>query len=75
MTNLLRKHAILGKPKRTTLEAFNERQDDRQLHPTKGWRKLNVRRSRAQMLMADLRMGLPLTTREAGSFIREGIVR
>jgi len=37
-----------------TLDAFNDLQDDRILHPTKGWRKLNVRRSLAAMRVAEI---------------------
>lgn len=38
----------------TTLDAFNDRQEDHILHPTKGWRKLNVRRSLAAMRVAEI---------------------
>ena len=54
------------------LDQFNERQDDRVLHPTKGFRKLSVKRSRAQMLIAEIHQGfvrpLPLQRR----FLVEG---
>lgn len=36
------------------LNAFNEAQDGRQLHPTKGWRVLNVKRSRAALIVANI---------------------
>jgi hypothetical protein len=54
------------------LDAFNERQEDRQLHPTKGWRNLNVKRSRAQLVIAEIRAGRPLTSKQIGKFIAEG---
>lgn len=62
------------KVKRKTLEAFNERQEDRQLHPTKGWRKLNVKRSRAQALVAAIVSGQRINTEQMGRFIRTGKV-
>ncbi len=45
------------KKKGTILASFNEAQEDRQLHPTKGFRKLSVKRARAQMLMAEIQQG------------------
>lgn len=39
------------------LDAFNERQEDRSLHPTKGFRKLSVRRGRAQAIIANVMNG------------------
>jgi hypothetical protein len=62
-----------GDHKRHVLDTFNETQDTRQVHPTKGWRKLNVKRARAQMLMGELRMGNRLTTAQMGNFIRDGL--
>lgn len=38
----------------TKLDAFNDLQEDRILHPTKGWRVLNVRRSLAAMRVAEI---------------------
>lgn len=61
-----------GQHKRTALEAFNEAQDTRQLHPTKGWRKLNPKRARAQMIMGELRMGRRLNNAQMGKFIAQG---
>lgn len=54
------------------LAAFNERQDDRQLHPTKGWRPLSVKRSRAQLLMAEMRNGQGRSMALHARFLAEG---
>jgi hypothetical protein len=54
------------------LDAFNERQDDRQLHPTKGWRGLSVKRSRAQALMAEIRHGRGRPLHLQARFLSEG---
>lgn len=54
------------------LEDFNEGQDTRQLHPTKGFRRLNVRRSRAQMLMAEIFQGHGRNTRLQSRFLQLG---
>lgn len=54
------------------LDAFNEREEHRQLHPTKGWRELNVKRARAQALVAAIRSGQRLTLAGMGRFIRTG---
>lgn len=62
------------KAKREALEAFNERQVSRYLHPTKGWRGLNVRRSRAQALVAAIMDGQRINTEQMGRFIRTGKV-
>lgn len=62
------------KAKRTKLSDFNERQETRQLHPTKGWRPLSVKRSRAQMVMAAIGNGsFPFSTKRIARFMREGI--
>lgn len=53
----------------TVLQAFNEAQDERQLHVTKGWRKLNPKRARAQMLMGQIRQGHHITSAQMGNFI------
>jgi hypothetical protein len=34
------------------LDAFNERQGDRTLHPTKGWRKINPKRTVASTIVS-----------------------
>jgi len=41
------------------LDAANERhyEQGRYLHPTKGWRRISIKRGRAQMLMAEQRAG------------------
>lgn len=54
------------------LEARNEADDVRQLHPTKGWRQLSVKRDRAQFVMAQIRQGQRMTTAQMGRFIRDG---
>lgn len=36
------------------LDGFNDAQEDRWLHPTKGWRNLNAKRSEAALRMAQL---------------------
>lgn len=43
-----------GKAAGKKLDAFNDLQEDHILHPTKGWRKLNVRRSLAAMRVAEI---------------------
>jgi len=65
------------KAKGTVLEAFNDiaptvRNVTRQLHPTKGWRAISVKRGRAQMLVAEMlnRRGRPMHLQ--GRFIAEG---
>lgn len=57
---------------RHSLQAFNETQDARQLHPTKGWRKLNVKRSRAQALVAQTMSGVPIPLHLQRRFIVDG---
>ena len=42
---------------RTVLEAFNDRQTDGFLHPTKGWRHLSATRSIAAMITAEMQRG------------------
>lgn len=54
------------------LSAFNERQDDRQLHPTKGWRVLSVKRSRAQALVAETLNGMGRSLALQARFLTEG---
>jgi hypothetical protein len=43
---------------RTVLDAFNDRATDRVLHPTKGWRRISVRRSVAALITAEVRKGM-----------------
>lgn len=45
------------KPSRTALETFNEKAEDRWLHPTNGWRNFNVKTSRAEALVTHIRNG------------------
>jgi hypothetical protein len=58
--------------KRTVLATFNEGEDTRQLHATKGWRGLSVKRARAQMLMAEILNGQGRSLLVQGRFITEG---
>jgi hypothetical protein len=52
------------------LEAFNERQTTRILHPTKGWRTISARRSRAQYATEMIKRGqLPLSPFKIKAFI------
>lgn len=57
---------------RTKLSDFNEKQGGRQLHPTKGWRGLSVKRGRAQMLMAEVMNGQGRHLRLQARFLAEG---
>lgn len=43
-----------GKKAGTVLDAFNDKQEASTLHPTKGWRVLNVRRTLAAMRVAEI---------------------
>lgn len=61
-----------GKKAGLVLDAFNDRQEDRVLHPTNGWRKLSVKRSRAQMLVAAIHNGKHLNTDLMADFLRNG---
>ncbi len=61
-----------AKTKRTVLESFNEHSDERQLHPTKGWRKLNVRRARAAFIVAAIFSGKHMSMAEQRRFLVEG---
>lgn len=56
----------------TAIDRFNEAQEDRVLHPTKGWRKLNVKRFRAQHIVAHILAGNHISTAAARRFIRLG---
>jgi hypothetical protein len=60
------------KPAGEVLGAFNERQEDRVLHPTNGFRKLSVRRGRAQALVASINNGGGADLRTMRRFLREG---
>lgn len=60
------------KPAGEVLDAFNERQEDRALHPTKGFRKLSVRRGRAQALMASIHQGGSADLRAMRHFLQQG---
>ena len=61
-----------AKKKAGVLDAFNETQDERLLHPTKGWRPLNPKRARAQMLMAERQQGFHRPLPLQGRFIAQG---
>jgi hypothetical protein len=54
------------------LDAFNERQETRQLHPTKGWRNLSVKRSRAQAIIAQIQATGRFSTDAMRSFLVNG---
>lgn len=56
----------------TVLDAFNQAQESRQLHPTKGFRKLSVKRGRAQMLVAETMAGQARPLHLQARFIRDG---
>lgn len=43
--------------KRTVLDVFNDRQKTRHLHPTKGWRKMSVKRSLIALVTAERKVG------------------
>lgn len=43
-----------GKLGGTVLDAFNEEQEKRWLHPTKGWRDLNEKRTQAALIVAQI---------------------
>jgi hypothetical protein len=65
------------KAKGTVLEAFNETMPTigdvtGQLHPTKGWRTMSVKRGRAQMLMAEIRAGQGRPLHLQARFLAEG---
>lgn len=60
------------KPAGTVLEAFNERQEDRYLTPRNGFRKLSVKRGRAQALVADIKHGGSADLRKMRRFLQEG---
>jgi hypothetical protein len=60
------------KPAGTVLEAFNERQTDRYLTPRNGFRKLSVKRGRAQALVADIMNGGSADLRKMRRFLQEG---
>lgn len=61
-----------GKRAGTVLDAFNERQETRVLRPTKGWSKLSVKRSRAQMIIAAIHHGEHLNTVQMAAFLKFG---
>ncbi len=61
-----------GKQPGRVLDAFNERQETRQLHPTKGWRPLSVKRSRAQILIGAIHSGQHVSTKQMAEFLRNG---
>jgi len=61
-----------AKTKGTVLEAFNQRQDDRQLHPTKGFRELSVKRGRAQLLISEIMQGFGRPLHLQRRFLVEG---
>lgn len=61
---------VRGRQGDTALDSFNDAQEDRVLHPTKGFRRMNVKRSRAQMLIAEIFSGRRgLTTAKMADFL------
>jgi hypothetical protein len=44
--------------KRTFLDAFNNTATTRVLHATKGWRRISVRRSQAQLITEEVKRGM-----------------
>lgn len=60
------------KSARQVLDAFNDKAEDRVLHATKGFRKLSVKRSRAQMLVASIRNGGSANLKSMRRFLQEG---
>lgn len=60
------------KPSGKVLDAFNGRQEDRYLTPRNGFRKLSVKRGRAQALVADIMNGGSADLRKMRRFIQEG---
>lgn len=55
------------------LDAFNDKAETRTLHPTNGWRKLSVKRSRAQMLVGSILNGASADLKAMRRFIATGI--
>lgn len=54
----------------TTLDAFNDKAETRTLHPTRGWRKLSVKRGRAEHLVAAIRNGGSADLKAMRAFLR-----
>lgn len=54
------------------LDDFNERQEERVLHPTKGFRKLSVKRGRAQAIVASIHQGQNADLRSMRRFLQQG---
>ena len=56
------------------LDAVNEKLSDIDLtlHPTKGFRRISIRRSRAQMIIAGIQNGERWPTRKMAAFLRDG---
>lgn len=53
----------------TVLDRFNDKQEGRFLHPTKGWRRLNAQRGKAQAVMAEIFEGRPMSTRRMAAIL------
>jgi len=60
------------KPSGEVLDAFNERQEVRVLHPRNGWRKLSTKRGRAQHLVGHILSGGRASTAMMRRFLVEG---
>lgn len=66
---------VLGsglKVQRKVLVGFNEHSEERQLHPTKGFRKMSVKRGRAQFLQAHIADGGSADLRRMRRFLQHG---
>lgn len=61
-----------GKKAGESLAAFNDRQEKRVLRPTKGWSKLSVKRSRAQMIISAIHAGQHMNTAQMADFLKHG---
>lgn len=61
-----------GKKAGLVLGAFNDLQEKRVLRPTKGWSKLSVKRSRAQMIIAAIHSGQHMNTAQMADFLKHG---
>lgn len=60
------------KTRGTKLDDFNDRAEVRYLTPTNGFRKLNVKRSRAQMIVASIMNGGHMSTKQMAQFLAHG---
>lgn len=66
-------HVAVEKDEAGALEKFNDKQETRVLHATKGWRKLNVKRSRAAIIVAGILHGEHWPLNRQKRFITVGL--